>query len=60
MPRYVCQECGRPAHFEASTRNGKITGNSAHDLCRRCWARLMTAVRAAEAAAVDLEELTLP
>ncbi len=46
----MCQTigCGRPANFAARTRRNKCTGRNDHDVCRRCWRKLLEAANVAD------------
>jgi hypothetical protein len=54
MMRRPCQECGKRATYK-QPKKGRfaqpIRARDDHDLCARCWRKLMDAVRGAKVAA---------
>lgn len=48
----ACQQCGRPANYAPPKRKAfrqhRIVANDSHDLCTRCWQKMMDTYRAAE------------
>ena len=52
MKQRPCQQCGRPANYRPpkSSKQHSLKARNDHDLCRRCWARLMDALDAKAAA----------